>query len=128
MGVFGRLTGAAMGAALGLQAATQFVAWSFSFAPLLGRGVSAGPETVFYPPWAVLIWRTRFGAEEPGLFSGATALILLGFTLGLSGAVVLGGEAASRRIPGWGGRAAARKAGLLARNGCVIGDLNGRLL
>jgi type IV secretion system protein VirD4 len=128
MGVLGRLAGAALGAALGLQAATQFVAWSFSFAPPLGPGLSLGRDTVLYAPWSVLAWRARFGVQQPRVFSGATAFILLGFAVGLGGIVVLGGEGAARRVRGWGGIAEARKAGLLARNGCVVGDLDGRLL
>jgi len=129
MSGIGRILGAAAGLVLGLQAATQFVAWSFQYAPALGLGLRAGPETVVYPPWSVLVWRTRFEPQGPKVFAGATSLILLGVAGGLGGVALLG-ESGSRRqrTRGWGGLTDAGRAGLLARNGCVIGELGGRLL
>jgi type IV secretion system protein VirD4 len=114
---------------IGLQSATQFVGWSFGWTTALGPGVRASPELVVYPPWRVLAWRRDFAAEEPRVFAAATSLVLLAAAGGLGLTTLLGGEgAARRRVRGWGGRAEARRAGLLARSGCVLGDLDGRLL
>lgn len=117
-----------MGAALGLQAGAQFVGWSFAFAPQLGPGLRVASDLVVYPPWSLLAWRQRFGSEEPRTFGAATSLVLLGLAGGLGAAVLLDGPAAPRRRRGWGGLAEARRAGLRARTGCVIGELDGRLL
>jgi type IV secretion system protein VirD4 len=63
------------------------------------------------------------------VFAGATSLIVLGFAGGLGGVALLGeGGSRRQRTRGWGSLADARRAGLLARNGCVIGELGGRLL
>ncbi len=129
MSGIGRLLGAAAGIVLGLQAATQFVAWSFQYAPPLGAGVRAGSQMILYPPWSIFIWRARFEAQGPRVFAGGNSLILLGFASGLGGAALLDeGGARRRRTRGWGSLRDARRAGLLARNGCVVGELNGRLL
>jgi len=117
-----------MGAALGLQAGAQFVGWSFAFAPPLGPGLRVAPDLVVYPPWSLLAWRQRFGSEEPRVFSAATSLVLLGLAGGVGAGVLLDGGAAPRRRRGWGDLAEARRAGLRARSGCVIGELDGRLL
>jgi len=126
--VIGRLCGLAMGAALGLQAGAQFVGWSFAFAPPLGPGLRVAADLVVYPPWSLLAWRRQFGAEEPRIFAAATSLVLLGLAGGLGAGVLLDGPAAPRRRRGWGDLAEARRAGLRARTGCVIGELDGRLL
>lgn len=127
-GVLGRLTGAAVGAALGLQAATQFVAWSFQYAPPLGPGLRISQDAMLYLPWAVILWKSRFAAEGPGVFARAGTLILFGVALGLGAGALFAIDPVTRRVRGWGGLADARKAGLLAKGGCVIGELSGRLL
>ncbi|WP_293680676.1 type IV secretory system conjugative DNA transfer family protein [uncultured Phenylobacterium sp.] len=126
--MLGRLTALALGAVLGLQVATQYVAWSFRYAPPLGPGWRVDAETIVYPPWSVLAWRAQFLGEGPRIFSGAGALVMLGLALGLGLGLLFDGGAARKRIRGWGGLDEARRAGLTARNGCVVGDLNGRLL
>lgn len=123
-----RISGLAVGLLVGLQAATQFVGWTFAYAPALGHGLPIGHDGVAYAPWSILIWRARFGAEQPQVFSAATALILLGTALGLGCGGLLSGPPGRRRARGWGGIAEARAAGLLARGGCVLGELGGRLL
>jgi type IV secretion system protein VirD4 len=122
------MAGAAAGVLIGLQAASQYVGWTFGFAPALGSGLRVQPELVLYPPWSVLTWRSRFGAEEPKTFQAATALLLLGISGGLGLGVLLDGPGAHRRVRGWGGLREAREAGLLGDGGCVIGRLDGRLL
>ena len=123
------MSGLVGGLVLGLQAATQFVGWSFSYAAPLGPGLSIGRDAALYPPWSILLWRGRFGSEAPRVFSAAQALLLLGTALGLGSGVLLSGDAvAPRRRRGWGGLETARAVGLLARDGCVLGELKGRLL
>ncbi|MCK5909239.1 MAG: type IV secretory system conjugative DNA transfer family protein [Caulobacter sp.] len=128
MGVRARLAGAAAGMLVGLQCAGQYVGWTFSWAPALGPGWRLQPDFVLYPPWAILHWRDRFGAEEPRVFGAANALLLLGAAAGLGLGVLFQGTPSARRTRGWGDLREARRAGLLARSGCVLGELNGRLL
>jgi type IV secretion system protein VirD4 len=123
-----RISGLAGGLLVGLQAATQFVGWTFSYAAPLGHGLPIGRDAVAYAPWSILVWRARFGAEEPKVFAAATALLLLGTALGVGCGALVSGEPARTRVRGWGRLADARAAGLLARQGCALGELNGRLL
>ncbi|MEQ7154393.1 type IV secretory system conjugative DNA transfer family protein [Brevundimonas aurifodinae] len=123
-----RLIGLGLGLVLGLQAATQLVGWTYGHAPVLGPRMSIARGGALYPPWALLDWRTRFGAEiAPGMTRSAP-LVLLGAVLGLGAGVLIEGDGRLRRIRGWGGPAEARAAGLFARGGAVIGVLRGRLL
>ncbi|WP_231733365.1 MULTISPECIES: type IV secretory system conjugative DNA transfer family protein [unclassified Phenylobacterium] len=114
--------------ALGLQAATQFVGWTFAWSSALGPGLTVSSDLVLYPPWRVVAWRAAFADQAPKVFSAAGSLVLLGTAGGLGLAVLFGGEPTARRARGWGGRAEAREAGLLAKAGCVLGELHGRLL
>ncbi len=123
-----RLASGAAGLVLGLQAATQYVAWTFAFAPALGPGLSIQPDLTLYAPWSLATWRARFGAEEPGVFSNAGALALLVTSSGIALGALVGAPPASRRTRGWGGLKDARRAGLLAGAGCVLGELEGRIL
>lgn len=122
------LAGVLAGALIGLQGATQFVAWSFMDAPALGPRIRLAEAAAIYPPWAVLGWRARFGARQPRLFSAATAIVLLAVAAGLG----LGDASAPamriRRVRGWGALPDARRAGLLADSGCALGRLSGRTL
>lgn len=123
-----RFAGLGAGLVLGLQAATQFIGWTFSDAAILGARLHPAPHLTLYPPWAVLGWRSRFAAEEPRVFSAATALILFFAAGGLGAGLLAGASNGPRRIRGWGGLAEARQAGLLAASGCVLGELQGRTL
>ncbi|MEW5683945.1 MAG: type IV secretory system conjugative DNA transfer family protein [Pseudomonadota bacterium] len=114
---------------IGLQAATQFVGWSFAWHPVLGPGLRASPDLVLYPPWRVLLWQREHRSEAPRVFSASTALLLLGVAGGLGLGVVADGAGRSpRRRRGWGAPADARRAGLAADAGCVLGAFHGRTL
>lgn len=128
MSVGVRLAGLGAGLLLGLQAATQFVGWTFADAPALGPRLQLRPDLAVYPAWSVLTWRARFGAQHPQVFSAATALLLLGLSGGGGLALLVGGAAPKGRVRGWGGLAEARTAGLLEKSGCVLGELHGRPL
>lgn len=118
-----------MGAALGLQMATQFVAWSFAYAEPLGPGLAVGSDGArLYPPWAILSWRSRYLHEGPRVFAGGTSLLLLGVAAGLGAGVAFDGGGSRTRRRGWGDLAEAREAGLLAAAGCVLGEFRGRAL
>ncbi|WP_293383335.1 type IV secretory system conjugative DNA transfer family protein [Phenylobacterium sp. SCN 70-31] len=127
-GLVSRLTAVALGALSGLQAATQYVAWSFRYASPLGDGLPLADDARLYAPWSVLHWRAEFLNEGPRVFAGAGALMMLGVALGLGACMLLEPTAGRRRARGWGGHDEARRAGLTARTGCVLGDLDGRLL
>lgn len=123
-----RLALLAVGLLFGLQAATQVFAWTYRWDGALGAGLKAAPDLVLYPPWSILSWRRQFGAEaDPGMTRSAP-MILLGAFSGLAAGVLIGADRPSRRVRGWGGPAEARRAGLFASGGAVLGVLKGRLL
>lgn len=123
-----RLCGILLGAAIGLQGATQYAAWSLAFEPSLGSGFQLAPNWTVYEPWRVLIWRTQFGATEPRTFARSVFVVLLGAGLGGAAAALSEGGGRARRGRGWGDLSDARAAGLLDKRGCVLGLLNGRTL
>lgn len=122
-----RLTCAAAGLVLGLQSGSQYVGWAFSWSPALGPGLAMASGTVLYPPWAVLGWRRALADKHPDQARTAGWQVLLGLGGGLAAALAADG---GRRGPpvAWGGLSAARKAGLTAKDGCVIGELKGKVL
>ena len=61
MGVRARLVCLGIGAAIGLAAATQVVAWRYQFQPALGWGLMIGDGAKLYPPWDFLIWAKTWG-------------------------------------------------------------------
>jgi len=124
-----RIASAAGGLLLGLQVATQFVGWSFAWHPALGAGLRLDAGPTLYPPWAIVGWQRAHGEEAPRTFAEASSLILLAMAGGLGLGMLVDGEGrTSRRTRGWGSLAEARRAGLAARAGCVIGQLGGRVL
>jgi type IV secretion system protein VirD4 len=127
-----RLGCLAVGLLLGLQGATQFVGWSFAFAPALGPGLALGAGAGaprLYPPWSLLAWERAHRPEAPKTFAASTALILLGLAGGLGlGGLLDGPGRGRRRVRGWAGRDDARRAGLFAPAGCVLGEFHGRPL
>jgi type IV secretion system protein VirD4 len=122
------LAGAAAGLLAGLQAAGQFVGWTFAHTPTLEPGLRLSSDLVVYPPWAIFSWRSRFGAEEPKVFAAANALLILGLAGGLGLGVLFDGDPRTKRARGWGALKDARKVGLLAGKGCVLGELSGKVL
>jgi type IV secretion system protein VirD4 len=117
-----------LGLILGVQGATQLFAWTYRFADILGPGLWITPDLRLYPPWRLLAWRSAFGADVEEALRRSAVLILLGGVGGLGLGVLVEGDGRPRRIRGWGGLAEARRAGLLARGGAVIGRFRGRLL
>ena len=123
-----RLAFLTLGLLVGLQAATQVFAWTYRWDGALGAGLKTGPDLVLYPPWSILSWRRQFGEEaDPGM-TRAAPLILLGVFSGLAAGVLIGADRPLHRVRGWGGLAEARRAGLFASEGAVLGLLKGRLL
>lgn len=122
-----RLAGLGFGLVLGLQAATQVVAWRYGQAEALGPGLRVADGVLVYPPWSVLAWKQAFGDEIRNEVARTGPILLPGAALGLGLGVLATGEGAGR-ARGWGGMAEARRAGLTASGGCVIGRLDGRLL
>ncbi len=123
-----RLASTAAGLLLGMQGASQYVGWTFAWSPALGPGWAAAPGLTLYLPWSIGPWRARFGDQAPSVFAAANALVLLGVSVGLGLGVMLDGPGRTARVRGWGGLRDARRAGLLAASGCVLGEFRGRIL
>ena len=123
-----RLIFLALGLLVGCQGATQAFAWLYGSAPALGDPLRLGPDLNLYPPWSIFVWRLRFAAEAQQAFSSCSPLILLGAVGGLGLGAMADAEGAIKRVRGWGGMADARKAGLTAASGCVLGLLGRRVL
>jgi type IV secretion system protein VirD4 len=122
-----RLAGLAGGLLLGMQAATQAFAWTYRWAPELGPAFRPAPELALYAPWSIVFWRFAFGEEAGKAVARSAPLILIGGAMGL-GAGAAAGRGGLARRRGWGGSGDARRAGLAAKGGCVIGLLGGKLL
>ncbi len=122
-----RLTGLAVGLLAGMQAATQAFAWTYRWAPELGAAFRPVPELALYAPWSILLWRLAFGEEAGETMARCALFILLGGAAGL-GIGAVAGKGGLVRQRGWGGLRDARRAGLVAAGGCVVGRLGGRLL
>ena len=123
-----RLIGGVVGLAIGLQAATQAFAWTYRWDEALGPGLPVGHEAVLYAPWSLLGWMSEFGTEASEALAKSAMLILFGGVGGLGLGAMAGGERARGRVRGWGGLREARAAGLLERDGAILGVLKGRLL
>lgn len=123
-----RVIGLGLGLVFGLQAATELFAWTYEWDQALGPALRMGSDLALYPPWAILIWRGEFGDEAQGAVSRSASVILLGGLCGLGGGIALDRDPVLRRRRGWGGLAEARSAGLLARNGAVVGVFRRRLV
>jgi len=122
-----RVIGLVLGGTIGLSAATQVFAWTYDNAPVLGSALRVSPGISFYPPWSILVWRKRFGKEANGAMARTSPLILLGLFCGL-GVASMATDGGRARIRGWGSLSDARKAGLLADGGAVIGEFDGKVL
>lgn len=124
----GRILALMMGLLIGLQAATQLVAWTYGFSPLLGPSWSAWGEPRIYPPWSLFDWRTRFPEQGDEILSRGMPILMLGAAAGIVLGELMRGQAASSRNRGWGRLSDARAAGLRADGGAVLGLFEGRLL
>nr|WP_255499857.1 type IV secretory system conjugative DNA transfer family protein [Brevundimonas sp. P7753] len=103
-------------------------AWTYGWSSVLGPAWRSGPTLVVYPPWSILVWRKTYGAEARDALNRSGVAILAGALGGLSLGVVADSQGRTVRRRGWGGLAEARRAGLLARSGAVLGVFRGRLL
>ncbi len=117
-----------LGLTAGGQAASQVFAWRYGNDEALGRAWRPREDVALYPPWAIFTWRVRHRDEGDEVFAASAPLVLFGLAGGLAAGGLLTGERRGRRLRGWGGRAEARRAGLLADGGCVFGKLDGTLL
>ena len=122
-----RIVLAGAGLLAGLQGATQSFAWLYRHAPALGPALRPTGSIALYPPWNIALWRLEFADEAARAFTVCSPLVLIGLVGGL-GLGVLAEGSGVKRTRGWGNRAEARKAGLTAGGGCVLGLLRGRLL
>lgn len=129
MGVRTRVAALVLGGVAGLQVATEFVGWAFRWSDALGPGLGLPNGFIVYPPWRFMVWRAEHGDDYPHVFTTALRILLLGLGAGLLAAQLFEmSPRRSRRVRGWGALKDARRAKLLSRAGCVIGELNGRLI
>lgn len=122
-----RLCCAAAGLVAGLQAASQFVGWTYAWSPALGPGLPIGREMRLYPPWSLVAWRDAIEAQSPKVWRASAWLAALGSVGGLGLGLLIEAPAQTRRRD-WGGLREARRAGLRSPYGCILGELRGRLL
>ncbi|WP_225897052.1 type IV secretory system conjugative DNA transfer family protein [Brevundimonas goettingensis] len=122
-----RLIGLGLGLVVGAAAATELFAWTYGWAETLGPAWRVNADLSLYPPWAIFIWRGQFGEEAHAVMARCAPLMLLGGVGGL-GLGAVAGDRPHRRIRGWGGWTDIRGAGLLARDGAVLGLFRGRVL
>jgi len=123
-----KIIGLVLGMMIGLQGATQSFAWTYGWTDALGKGGRGSAGARLYPPWSILVWRKAFAEEARGTLNRSGVVILLGAVAGLSLGALADAPSALPRRRGWGGLAEARRAGLLAKSGAVLGLLHGRLL
>lgn len=115
--------------------ATEWTAWRLAWQPELGRPWAHVEGWPLYPPWALFGWWFGFDAYAPRVFvtggliaaSGAGAAIGLAMLMSLWRAREPR-DAATYGSARWAGPAEIRGAGLLGRDGLVLGRLGARYL
>ncbi|HYN38465.1 MAG TPA: type IV secretory system conjugative DNA transfer family protein, partial [Rhodospirillales bacterium] len=117
---------------IGLWTATQYVAFSFGYHAALGGGMLAIGDVAIYPPWALFSWWFAWGRQYPQVFAiagGIVAATTIASTL-FRFITVLRRKATVRSFGErvWGTAIDARRAGLFASSGIVLGRLDGRIL
>lgn len=110
--------------------ATALIAEVFNGQAALGQPLIIFYGLRVYAPWDIFVWTVRFGSMYPVPFVVAQGLVVFGFILsGMAGLMAAGGVISVHASPhAWGNLADARRAGLLAANGAVLGRLRGELL
>ena len=111
---------------LALEAGSVAFGWIYRHPEALGATLRLG-DLVLYPPWALFRWRDAWPEAREGLSAASSAFTL---TFALGAAILLGLSTASsvRRIRGWGSLRDAVRLNLLDDAGCVLGELQGRVL
>ena len=122
-----RIAGFAASILAGLQSASQMFAWSFAFAPALGPALRLGGTSLYWP-WSIILWRQEYA----GLYEGPFKLAMASFLMSVAGlslvTMVFPASGSVRRVRGWGDLEDAARAGLRDGAGCILGEMNGRLL
>jgi len=70
----------------GLQAATQFFAYTFAYQAMLGGHID---HIYIYAPWAILVWAGKWYSNYPKEFMGAGGVGMMVSTAGLVGVVLM---------------------------------------
>lgn len=120
-------------AALSLQAATQWAAWALAHHPALGPAWFEFLGFRAYHPWRLFEWWLAHEAGAPSVFRRAGLLAASGGVAGGIAALALPllrerGRSTAYGSARWASRREARRAGLLARRGVVLGRLGRRYL
>lgn len=114
-----------------LSIATQFIAQTFAFQPVLGRPIMSFDGVRFYAPWSILPWTERWAEQYPKPFVVARIVVIAGF------AIAIGIALASLRKPvalgdfckrAWAKFADVAAAGLFAKQGVVLGKFDGEVM
>ncbi|MFZ4604471.1 MAG: type IV secretory system conjugative DNA transfer family protein, partial [Caulobacterales bacterium] len=114
-----------------LAVATGFIVDVFGPQRALGAPFMVIGGAPIYAPWAVFDWTARFAETYPRPFTVARLIVFLGL-VGAILILVAIVKAAPRTQPfgrtAWGRMKDALEAGLFARNGTVLGTLDGEIL
>lgn len=115
----------------GFAAATQWIADIFGAQAVLGHPVFIAGDAALYSPFRVLDWSKKWADAYPRPFTIANLIIAAALVLS---ALILATAFSKRsRLPAfgkdsWGGFSDAEQAGLFAKSGTVLGELNGEIL
>ena len=110
----------------GSAATTQWVALRLGSPTVLG-GMRVG-KVIFYPPWSVALWTSRYGHAFPQVLNEGYAILASSFLLATIGLIAC--RRWNRRIPvrqigpdRWATRRDLKAAGLLSGRGVILGQL-----
>lgn len=117
-------------ALLSSAAATQWLAYIFSYQSALGGSISLGVAHLYWP-WSWVQWDRDWAALYPRPFAASRLMLIGGFVFATACAAAASTRSIQIRPFGkhaWGSLKDARSLGLLASTGMVLGKLRGKLL
>jgi type IV secretion system protein VirD4 len=125
------LANAFLAAILGAGAATQFIAATFDYQPILGAALFNIGDIALYPPWSIFGWSERWADDFPRPFALARLIVFAGLVASIAIAAL--GFRGQAKVPAFGLQAWAKfvdldAAGLFASQGVVMGKFEGETI
>lgn len=118
--------------AAGMAAATQWVALKFAYHPTLTGALARIGDVTVYPPWQFFAWWLRWGETYPTIFQPAALIVIAGVAAGMAISFTAALRRKRRAVAFaadiWGTLDDAKRAGLLASQGIVLGRLKSQIL